>query len=345
MDEMTQYERHVLAAANAELPWHLLDGKNVLVVGATGLIGGCLVDVLMHHDGRRYHVYAGGRNRARAAKKFAKYQGDPGFSFIEIDVTHEVNADIDFHYIIDAASGASPRLYSTDPVGVMRSNFNGVDNLLSYGRDHGMRKFVYVSSGEVYGEGNGQKFTEDYSGYVDPVQFRSCYPSSKRAAETLCASYAHQYGLDVSIARPSHIYGPHFTESDNRVYAQFIRNVLKGEDIVMKSSGSQFRSWCYVVDCASALLYILLKGKSPEAYNIADDSSNITIKQLAEMVAGIAGRKVVMQLPDQKEKEGYAVITKAVFDTGKLEGLGWQASGSMRDKMVATIEEARANLQ
>lgn len=345
MDEITKYEKDVENAANVELPWHLLDGKNILVVGATGLIGGCVVDVLMHHNGKNYHVYAGGRNKARAEKRFAKYKDDKDFDFIEVDVTKPINSSINFQYIIDAASGANPKLYSTDPVGVMKSNFNGVDNLLSYGKDHDLQKFVYVSSGEVYGEGNGNKFTEDYSGYVDPTQFRSCYPSSKRAAETLCVSYAHQFRLDVSIARPSHVYGPHFTESDNRVYAQFIRNILHGEDIVMKSTGSQFRSWCYVVDCASALLYILLEGKKSEAYNIADDSSNISIKQLAEMVAGIAGKKVVMQLPDDVEKAGYAVITKAIFDTKKLEGLGWQINGSMKEKMMATIEEARANLQ
>lgn len=342
---MTKYELDIEKTSNLELPWQLLDGKNILVVGATGLIGSCVVDVLMHNKNAIYHVFAGGRNKTRAEKIFKKYEDKDNFDFIEIDVTKPIEWNIDFQYIIDAASGANPKLYSTDPVGVMKANFNGVDNLLSYGKEHGLQKFVYVSSGEVYGEGNGQKFTEDYSGYVDPMQFRSCYPSSKRAAETLCVSYAHQYGIDVSVARPSHVYGPHFTESDNRVYAQFIRNVITGEDIIMKSTGAQFRSWCYVVDCASALLYILLKGKSAEAYNIADDSSNITIRQLAEMIATISGKKVLMQLPDDIEKAGYSVISKAVFDTSKLESLGWKICGTMKDKMEATIEEAKSNLQ
>lgn len=345
MDEITKYQEDIINAANANLPWSLLQGKNILVVGATGLIGGCVVDILMHCNGVSFQVYAAGRNRLRAEKRFDKYREKPNFHFIELDVTKPLTSDISFHYIIDAASGANPKLYSTDPVGVMKANFNGVDNLLSYGKDHGLEKFVYVSSGEVYGEGNGQKFTEDYSGYVDPMQFRSCYPSSKRAAETLCASYAHQYGLNVAVARPSHVYGPHFTESDNRVYAQFIRNVLRGEDIVMKSAGSQFRSWCYVVDCALALLYILLKGSGCEAYNVADDASNITIRQLAEMIADIAGRKVIMEIPDNVEKSGYTTITKAVFDTAKLESLGWTVKGNMKEKLEATIEEARKSCQ
>ena len=101
---------------------------------------------------------------------------------------------------------------------------------------HNLKRFLYISTGEVYGEGDGRAFTEDYSGYVDCTKPRSCYPSSKRASETLCASYSSEYGLDVVIARPSHTYGPYFTESDNRVYAQFIRNGLKGGKVLAHSS-------------------------------------------------------------------------------------------------------------
>jgi nucleoside-diphosphate-sugar epimerase len=208
---------------------------------------------------------------------------------------------------------------------------------MDYGIKHGMKRFLYVSSGEIYGEGDGRVLQEEYSGYVDCMKPRSCYPSSKRTAETLCVSYAYEYGADVVIARPCHVYGPHFTESDNRVYAQFIRNILRGEDIVMKSTGEQFRSWCYSVDCVTALLYVLLKGTSGEAYNIADPTSVLTIRQLAEMVAGIGNRQVVMEIPTETEKASYNPVTKSVFSVNKLNGLGWEVSGSMEEKMRKTI--------
>ena len=139
------------------------------------------------------------------------------------------------------------------------------------------------------------------------------------------------------IARPCHVYGPHFTEKDNRVYAQFIRNVWRDEDIVMKSTGEQFRSWCYVVDCVSALLHILLKGKSGEAYNIADENSNITIRGLAEMIAEIGGKKVIIELPSDIEKSGFNKVTKSIFSTQKLKELGWAPQQSMQQNMVNTI--------
>jgi len=337
---MMNYQNTLKQAAQVSLPWERLQGKNILIAGATGLIGSTVVDVLMYRSPLDFDIYACGRNEERARRRFAAWWNDPHFHFLKHDVTQPLEDTADFHFIIDAASGASPQLYVSDPVGIIRANILGVDRLLDSGRQHHLEKFVYVSSGEVYGEGDGRAFTEDYSGYVDPMSVRSCYPSSKRAAETLCVAYAQEYGIDVSVARPSHVYGPYFTESDNRVYAQFVRNVLRGENIVMKSDGMKFRSWCYVVDCALALLYILLKGENGKAYNIADESSNRTIRDLAQMIAAIAGREVRIEMPKDAAVTGGTPITKAVFDTSRLQSLGWQITGTMEDKMRATIEEA-----
>lgn len=334
------YIDDIKAVSRTELPWEKLSGKNILVTGATGLIGSCIVEVLMEHDGQDYHVYALGRNKGRINELFTDYVDSPYFHFLKHDVTKPLSTNIDFHFIIAAASGANPILYSTDPVGVMKANFYGVDNLLSYGVNHNLEKFVYISSGDVYGEGDGRVFTEEYSGYVDPLNLRSCYTSSKRATETLCVSYASQYGVDVCIARPCHTYGPHFTDSDTRVYAQFIRNVLKGEDIVMKSTGEQFRSWCYVVDCASGILYVLLKGVCGQAYNIADETSNVTIRELADMIAEIGEKKVIIEKASSTESIGYNQVQKSLFSTKKIESLGWTINGNMYEKMKKTIRES-----
>ena len=289
------------------------------------------------------HVYAAGRNEERASRLFREYLDSSRFHLLTYDVTQPLKSEVSFHYVIHAASHASPSFFAKNPVEVMKSNLVGTANLLDYGITHGLRRFLYVSTGEIYGEGDGRVFAEDYSGYVNTMSARSCYPSSKRAAETLCVAYGAEYGVDVVVARPSHTYGPHFTESDNRVYAQFIRNVLEGKDIVMKSNGAQYRSWCYVVDCVKGLLYVLLKGKNGEAYNVADALSNISIHQLAEMVADIAGKKVVMELPSDAEQQGYNVVTKSVFSTEKLESLGWSVRGTMKEKMNTTIQECNKN--
>lgn len=337
---MTRYNEDVAAAAASQLPWEKLSGCNILVTGATGLIGGCIVEILM---GRKhcYNVYAAGRNEKRAMLRFAKYRDDKTFHFFHYDVCEELHSDVDFHYIIHAASNASPVFFNNNPVEVMKANVYGVANLMEYGRRHDMHRFLYVSTGEIYGEGN-RTFSEIDSGYIDCTQPRACYPSSKRAAETLCMSYVAEYGVDAVVARPCHTYGPHFTESDNRVFCQFVRNVLRGEDIEMKSDGSQMRSWCYVVDCALGIMYILLKGENGNAYNVADPTSTFTIRQLAETIAMSEGRRVVFLNPSDADRKQFTNISHAVFDTAKLQSLGWSVGGDWKNKLAAMVEEEAA---
>ena len=332
------YKDDIIAVTSLSLPWDKLSGCNILITGATGLIGSCLVEILMSRPNKDYQVFASGRNEERAMKLFKDFVDDPAFHFFYYDVMKPLEGNETFQYIIYAASYASPNYFATKPVEIIKSNIDGVSNIIDYGINHNLKRFLYISTGEVYGEGDGRIFTEDFSGYVNPTSPRSCYPSSKRAAETLCISYKVEYGIDTVIARPCHIYGPHFTESDNRVYAQFIRNVLNDQDIIMKSTGEQFRSWCYVVDCASAILYILLKGESGQAYNIADENANISIKELAKMIAEIAGKKVVINLPTDAEIAGFNVVKKSIFSTNKLCSLGWTINGTMRNKIFNSIE-------
>ena len=290
MAEMTPYQEDIRQLYARGLNLDALQGRTLLVAGATGLVGACVVDIVMADPHRNLRVFAAGRNRRRAEKRFAAYANDPHFSFVEIDVTQPIVGETPYDYIIDAASNASPNFFKR----------------------------------EIYGQGDGHAFTETSSGYVDCATPRACYPSSKRAAETLCIAYATEYATPVTIARLCHTYGPGFTESDNRVFAQFFRNVLRGEDIVLKSRGEQYRSWLYVVDSAHALLHLLLHGESAQAYNVADATGNITIRQLAEQVAAWAKRKVVFDIPATADQGNTTPVTRATFDTSKIERTGWK---------------------
>lgn len=331
------YHEDIESVYSESIPWEKLSGANVLVVGATGLIGSCLVEILMRNPHKDYKVFAGGRNEDRAKNIFQDFWNTDSFAFVKIDVSSALSLDTNFDYIIDAASNASPNFFANHPVEVILSNVLGVSNLIRYGLSHGMKRFLYISSGEVYGQSDGRSFTENYSGYVNCLSPRSCYPSSKRTAETLCVSYASEYGAEVVIARPCHIYGPNFTEIDNRVYAQFLRNAIQGEDIILKSDGSQYRSWCYVVDCARALLYILLKGKSCEAYNIADPNSNISIKDLAYLVAGASGCRVIFNTPEDDEKASFNPVTKSIYEIDKIKELGWSPNAEIKRKIKEIV--------
>ena len=354
MRESSLYIKDIARLFAEGLDLGRLRDKTIWVVGATGLIGSCIIDVLMQNPGRCYRVIAAGRNRARAEHKFAAYWKDACFAFAEIDVSVRMRDELlesmgdkaydglcSPDYIIDAASNASPNFFKRKPVEVMKANFDGVANLLEYGLAHGMRRMVYISSGEIYGEGDGTPFDEKSSGYVDCASVRACYPSSKRAAETLCMAYGEEYDADVVIARLSHTYGPGFTESDNRVYAQFIRNVLRGEDIVLKSRGEACRSWLYVVDAAHAILRLMMDGERGNAYNVAHAASNISIRELAELIARKAHRKVVFDIPEDATQGNTTPITKATFCTSKLEALGWKPLFDVEEGFGHTLVECQ----
>lgn len=341
MAQITPYQKDILSLFHQGNFLASLNTGNILVAGATGLIGSCIIDILMANPDKGYHVYAAGRNRKRAQNKFSLYWEDEHFAFIEMDVTQPLQGDITFDYIIDAASNASPNFFKTSPVEVILSNINGVSHLANYGKNHGLQRMVYISSGEIYGEGNGQEFSEKDSGYVDCASLRACYPSSKRAAETLCMAYAEEYHIDIVIARLCHTYGPGFTESDNRVYAQFIRNVLQNEDIVLKSKGQQYRSWLYVIDAAHAILQLLLKGKNKNAYNVANENSNITIRQLAELIAESTGHRVIFDIPNDALQGNTTPITKASFNTSKIQAIGWKPLFNIKEGINHTIESVK----
>lgn len=335
---MNAYLKDIRRINDFTLPWERLSGANILVTGATGLIGSALVDALMLHAGRDYQVYAAGRNEQRAKVRFADYLGDVSFHFLKYDVMEPLQTDVPFHYIIHAASPGSPNFFASNPVEVMKANLMGVTHLMEYGLAHDMRRLLYVSSGEVYGECAEVPFTEQSSGYLDCTNPRACYPSSKRAAETLCVAYAAEYGADVVIARPCHTYGPCFTESDNRAYAQFIRLAREGKDIILKSPGLQMRSWCYVADAVCALLHILFKGESRQAYNVADDTSNLTIRQLAEHIARIGGCQVRFDVDEALMRQN-DIISRAVFDTTRLRALGWHPIADVEHNLRSSIQE------
>lgn len=323
------------------LPWNKLQGKSVMLSGATGLVGSFLVDVLMSKN-INCKVYALSRNEDKARARFSKWGNNNNLQYIQYDINKPfVNDTIgNIDYVLHLASNTHPMQYSTDPIGTITTNIIGLQNMLEFSVAHNATRFAFASSNEIYGENRGdtELFSEEYCGYINCNTMRAGYPESKRCGEALCQAYRAQKGLDIVIPRITRSYGPTMLMSDTKAISQFIKKGIAGEDIILKSTGTQYYSYQYVADTVSGLLTILLSGKSGEAYNIAAENSDIMMKDLASIIAEYAGRKVVFEIPDAVEAAGYSKATKARLDGSKLISIGWSPRYDIRTGLKRTLD-------
>ena len=324
-----------------EIELKSLADKNLLITGGAGFLGYYLVQVIVY-----WNNHLGGSSAIRLAVYDNFSRGVPSWlkklaeqkkvELVAYDVRDPLPKNIpDFHYIIHAASIASPTYYRLHPIETMDANVNGVRNLLEYIRDrkeqaNPVEGLLFFSSSEIYGDPSPENIPtpETYHGLVSCTGPRACYDESKRYGETLCVNFSKQYDLPIKVARPFNNYGPGLRITDKRVLPDFANDVLQGKDIVMLSDGRPTRTFCYVADAVVGYYKILEKGRNGEAYNIGVESPEISMCDLAASVAEL-GRELfgytghVIHQPSSEKaylvdnpKRRCPVITKARDELG-----------------------------
>lgn len=322
------------------IPWEEFDGSRVLVTGAAGMLPAYMVETLLalnERKGSRCDVVGLVRNLDAARERFGLSRGSDRLSLQRIDLRSPVDIDGPADFIIHAASQASPRYYGKDPVGTIIPNAMGTKGLLDLARIKGTKRFLFFSSGEVYGRATKIPTDEDSHGPVDPMDVRSCYAESKRMGENLCACYFAQFEVETIVVRPFHTYGPGMKLDDGRVFADFVSAAVDGRDIEMRSDGSATRAFCYIADATAGFFTAMLKGKPGAAYNVGSERET-SVKELAREITRIgagSGMKVVFAPP----LGGYMTspLQRNVPDCGRIAALGWTARTSLSDGFSRTI--------
>lgn len=344
MNQIIKEDLEFITESN--LPWHKLEGKNILIAGAGGSLAAYLVKTILYLNETRFHkkakVFGLIRNKKSVSFRFADYKNRKDLVFFTQDVCNPIKIKNKIHFIIHAASRATPKYYGKDPVGVLSANILGTTNLLKLAKQKKVASFLFFSSGEVYGEVAEKDIPtkENMYGYVDPTVVRSCYAESKRMGETICVSYAHQYGVPAKIVRPFHTYGPGMALDDGRVYADFVSNIVNNQNIIMKSNGSATRAFCYIADATIGFFKVLLQGKTCEPYNVGNDKGEISIMELAH--------RLVKLFPEKKLKvirqescllKGYikSKISRTCPDISKIRALGWTPKYSIEEGFSRTV--------
>ncbi len=339
------FEEDLQQILEEDIDWEKLGGKSVLITGASGMIGMYLTGVLaMLNDTRDYGIQILVLLR-HPDKLPLEFRDRSDVKLIVQDVTEPLSLAEPVDYVLHAASPASPKIMKDQPVETIAANTLGTYYTLQFAREKQASGYLFVSSREVYGQPEeGQEFfTEDTYGFVDPLDPRSCYPEGKKAAETMCVSFRSEYGLNTKIARLAHTYGPGMSLTDGRVQADFLNNVIHGEDIVLKSEGTAVRTYTYVADAVAGLYRILLNspdGEDGMVYNIGDENAKVSIRELAEFLISLCPEKdlqLVFDIPEEGTK-GTSPFTAGILDSGKLRTLGWRPKVSLRDGFARTLQ-------
>lgn len=322
------------------------EGKSVLITGATGGVCSAIVDILIKNNevvNNPTEIYVAGRSFEKMKNRFGKYTKENFFHFVEFDATDgKLNIDKNIDFMIHGASNSSPDMLEKEPVETLLENVIGMYGILKYGKKHEVVRILYVSSSEIYGklDYDGCR-KEDQYGKTDLLIPRNAYAIGKQAGENMCVSFSKEYQIDTVIVRPGHIYGPTMSANDKHVSSQWAYNASQGSDIIMKSSGSQVRSYCHCLDCASAILAVLLKGERCKAYNVSNPNSVISIKQLAQILSEYSNVELKVETPSYKEVQRFNPMSNSSLDSTKLLKLGWNCIFDAKNGLEHTVNILR----
>ena len=316
-----------------------MGGKHLLVVGGAGFLGYYTIQSVLHWNA------TAGRGKPIQVTVYDNFirghpawltalAGRPALHVVKHDISRPLPKDIpDFQYIIHGGSIASPDFYRKYPIETMDANIGGLRSLLEYAklqREAGkpFDGFLFYSSSEIYGDPTPENIPtpETYRGNVSCTGPRACYDESKRFGETLCVNFTQQHGVPIKVARPFNNYGPGLKITDHRVLPDFARDVFANRDIVMRSSGSPRRTFCYVADALTGYFKVLVNGRPGEAYNIGVETPEISMLDLAARVVelgrslnGYTGKVVTKVDPDyllDNPERRCPIITKAREEIG-----------------------------
>ena len=326
---MTEYElEDIKRIATLPYDWSRIDNSTIMISGGTGFIGTFLINVLKYRNdncGAQIKVVSLSRRGGVS---------DDMVEYIKADISKPVRYDNKIDYILHLASNTHPKQYAEDPVGTIITNVIGCDTLLKLAVEKEIKRFVLASSVEIYGQGTEEFMTENYCGYIDCNSARSGYNEAKRTCEALCRSYQAQFKVDSVTVRFARVFGAD-RKVDTKAMSQFLDKALRGEDIILKSKGNQRYSYVYVADAVSGLIKVLLDGASGEAYNISGVDEGKTLGDYAQLMADLAGEKVVFDIEDNAS---VSKATYALLDIDKIKKLGWKPVYNVSEAIERTYK-------
>ncbi|MCI8550078.1 MAG: NAD-dependent epimerase/dehydratase family protein [Lachnospiraceae bacterium] len=316
--------------------WEKFHNKTILIAGANGyvpqhFVHGFLMRNTLYQE--NIHVVALCRNERKAKERFGEYLDRKDFTLVIGDVLEEMKFEKKLDFIIDAASPAGVKASNENPVATFEANVMGCGNLLKLAQYH-HAEFLYLSSVDIYGKKEEERFIEDRPGILDSLDVRNVYAEAKRAAENLCVCYG-QKGVVCKIVRPGQIMGGGIAPGDGRLHIDFISQILKTDKIILKGDGTPVRTFIYITDAIAGMLSVMDRGNAGEAYNICAETGETSVLGLARLMAGqVKSRNISVEFNEETRKTDPAVrhaVSRVCASSEKLRGLGWNPQISLEE--------------
>lgn len=336
-------QRDIDIIMKSPIDWEYFRNKTVLVTGATGRLGMYIVEALNKADldwNLNMSILALARSEKKLKQVFGSSLKLPNIHTLVQDITEPIRWEGEVHYIFHTAGAASPQDFTNQPVDTLWGHVQGTRNVLELAREKKSQKVLYASTVEIYGEWKSEEgIKENDIGSMHCDSARACYPEAKRLCETMFASYEAQYNVPYVGVRLCHTFGPGISLEDGRAFAEFIKNVIDGKDIVLQSDGSAARTYTYVADAIGAILLAFTKGKE-HYYNIANVDNLISIRDLAELIAGLdsSGKVKVIYADQGGQKLKYLPFKLGIMNVDRITDLGWKPRVGLEQAFRYTLE-------
>lgn len=327
---------------NSAVNWRMYQNKTVLVTGATGRLGMYILETLVEVDlnyNLNMRILGLARSEEKARTIFGNTLDFPNVKFLYQNINEPLEYEGNIDFIFHTAGPAAPMDYKVSPTNVLWVHVNGTHNVLECARTHNTKRVFYTSTVEVYGDCQGdQEITESYMGPLQHLNFRACYPEAKRLCETMLTTYQKEFGISFCGVRMSHTLGPGISLTDGRAFAEFLKDVIDGKNIVLNSDGSAMRPYTYVADAVNAMFLIMDKGEDA-MYNVAANENLLSIRDLANLIASLSpSGKTKVVFGGDAEKLPYLPYKLAIMDTSKVRDLGWKPRVDVEHVFKWTLE-------
>lgn len=273
-----------------------LAGTTLLITGAGGFLMRYMAIALCHMND---HVLSApcrmilvDNGVSGSEGRLSAFEAREDCQVVAGDVTTLADPEGSVDWVVHGASIASPVVYRQFPLETVDANVGGTRRTLDIALAKKAKGYLLMSSSEIYGNPPREQVptVESYLGNVSCMGPRACYDESKRLAETLAWIYHEKHQVPVKVIRPFNVFGPGQALNDGRVMPDFLGAAVAAKPLAMYSDGSATRAFCYIADFVEGIFHLLLNETAGQAFNVGDGRQEISMGDLAETVAAVAGR-------------------------------------------------------